>query len=96
MKKIETNTLNNSQIRALRQVFVLSMKEIIRNSGQKFNEIEVEDKSSSIIDDVIEKSQKVLIQEQKFEKILNKDEKGKVIKKVEKKTIKKVKKHGRK
>lgn len=96
MKKIETNTLNNSQIRALRQVFVLSMKEIIRNSGQKFNEIEVEDKSSSIIDDVIEKSQKVLIQEQKFEKILNEDEKGKVIKKVEKKTIKKVKKHGRK
>lgn len=96
MKKIETNTLNNSQIRALRQVFVLSMKEIIRNSGQKFNEIEVEDKSSSIIDDVIEKSQKVLIQEQKFEKILNEDEKGKVIKKVGKKTIKKVKKHGRK
>lgn len=96
MKKIETNTLNNSQIRALRQVFVLSMKEIIRNSGQKFNEIEVEDNSSAIIDDVIEKSQKVLIQEQKFEKILNKDEKGKVIKKVGKKTIKKVKKHGRK
>lgn len=96
MKKIETNTLNNSQIRALRQVFVLSMKEIMRNGGQEFNEIEVEDKSSAIIDDVIEKSQKVLIQEQKFEKILNKDEKKKVIKKVEKKTIKKVKKHGRK